>query len=85
MGAIYAGAVTPDPPSSGVARVGFEFAPDGHHEHSHVVGLGVGEAPHLFEELTNRTFANAPQPKDGFIEIPDAPGLGLTLDEDHIR
>lgn len=27
-------------------------------------------------------FTDAPKPKDGFIEIPDRPGLGLTLDRD---
>jgi L-alanine-DL-glutamate epimerase-like enolase superfamily enzyme len=28
-----------------------------------------------------RLFPDAPKPKDGFIEIPDRPGLGLILDD----
>lgn len=39
----------------------------------------------LFETLTERTFAGAPKPKDGYIEVPDLPGLGLTLDMDYIN
>ncbi|WP_159588267.1 mandelate racemase/muconate lactonizing enzyme family protein [Chelativorans xinjiangense] len=30
-------------------------------------------------------FTDAPKPEDGFITIPDRPGLGLTLDEDAFR
>lgn len=38
----------------------------------------------LFEALTARTFANAPQPRNGWLELPDRPGLGLELDLDWI-
>jgi L-alanine-DL-glutamate epimerase-like enolase superfamily enzyme len=39
----------------------------------------------LFEELTSHTFVNAPVPKDGYMEVPDLPGMGLTLNMDYIR
>ncbi|MEP7083235.1 MAG: mandelate racemase/muconate lactonizing enzyme family protein [Betaproteobacteria bacterium] len=39
----------------------------------------------LFETLTARTFVNAPMPKNGYMEVPDLPGMGLTLDMDYIR
>lgn len=39
----------------------------------------------MFEEITARTFRNAPVPVDGFMEIPDLPGLGLELDMGFIR
>ena len=38
-----------------------------------------------FEGITARTFKNAPLPKNGFMEIPNLPGLGLELDMDFIR
>jgi L-alanine-DL-glutamate epimerase-like enolase superfamily enzyme len=39
----------------------------------------------MFEELTARTFKDAPVPQDGMMHVPDLPGLGLTLDMDFIR
>jgi L-alanine-DL-glutamate epimerase-like enolase superfamily enzyme len=38
-----------------------------------------------FEPLNEIVFVGQPQPKDGFIEIPDLPGLGLALNEDNIK
>jgi L-alanine-DL-glutamate epimerase-like enolase superfamily enzyme len=38
----------------------------------------------LFEELTTRTFKNAQLPKDGDLEVPSGPGLGLEIDMDFI-
>jgi len=38
----------------------------------------------LFEELTSNTYKNCPMPKDGFMEIPELPGLGLELNWDFI-
>jgi L-alanine-DL-glutamate epimerase-like enolase superfamily enzyme len=38
-----------------------------------------------FEEITNRVLKGAPKPINGFMEISDAPGLGLELDMDFIR
>jgi L-alanine-DL-glutamate epimerase-like enolase superfamily enzyme len=34
-------------------------------------------------ELFYYLFAGEPQPKDGFIELPDRPGLGIELSEEH--
>ena len=39
----------------------------------------------LFEQLAADTFVNAPLPKDGFIEVPDLPGLGLELNMDYVN
>jgi L-alanine-DL-glutamate epimerase-like enolase superfamily enzyme len=39
----------------------------------------------MFEDITAKTFKNVPWPKNGFIDIPDLPGLGLELDMDFIR
>jgi L-alanine-DL-glutamate epimerase-like enolase superfamily enzyme len=39
----------------------------------------------MFEDITAKTFKNVPLPRNGFIEIPDLPGLGLELDMDFIR
>jgi L-alanine-DL-glutamate epimerase-like enolase superfamily enzyme len=39
----------------------------------------------MFEDITAKTFKDAPVPVDGFMEIPDLPGLGLTLDMDFIH
>lgn len=39
----------------------------------------------LFEEVTAHVFKDAPKPVDGFMTIPDLPGLGLELDMDFIR
>lgn len=38
----------------------------------------------LFEDLTCKTYKNCPVPKDGFMEIPELPGLGLELNWDYI-
>lgn len=38
----------------------------------------------LFEEVTAKTFDNAPVPVNGYMQIPDAPGLGLALDLDFV-
>ena len=39
----------------------------------------------MFEELTHHVFKHAPKPINGFMEVPDLPGLGLSLDMDFIR
>ena len=38
----------------------------------------------LFEDITAKVFADAPVPVDGFMHIPDLPGLGLNLDMDFV-
>jgi len=39
----------------------------------------------LYEEITAQVYKNAPLPVNGFMEIPDLPGLGLELNMDFIR
>ncbi len=38
----------------------------------------------MFENLTNAVFVDPPVPHDGFLEVPDLPGLGLVLDMEYI-
>ncbi len=38
----------------------------------------------IFEEVSANVFQDAPLPKDGYLEIPDLPGLGLNLNMDFI-
>jgi L-rhamnonate dehydratase len=39
----------------------------------------------VFEGITAQVYKNAPLPKNGCIEIPDLPGLGLELNTDFIQ
>jgi len=39
----------------------------------------------MFEEITSRVFKNVPMPQNGYITIPELPGLGLELDLDYIK
>lgn len=39
----------------------------------------------MFEEITRNIYIDAPEPVDGYMTIPDLPGLGLKLDMDFIR
>lgn len=38
----------------------------------------------LFEDITHRVFVDAPKPVAGMLEIPDSPGLGLTLNQNFL-
>jgi L-alanine-DL-glutamate epimerase-like enolase superfamily enzyme len=66
------------------------FAPHAmEHMHMHLVSA-FGNAISLerlivFKEVTGLLYRNAPIPYDGYIEIPEKPGLGLELDMDFIR
>ena len=66
-----------------------KFAPHAmEHMHMHLLSAVPNalflERLALFEEVTAATFRDAPVPVNGVITLPDAPGLGLTLDEDAI-
>lgn len=39
----------------------------------------------MFEDLTAQVFKDAPVPVDGYMHVPDLPGLGLNLDMDFIK
>ena len=39
----------------------------------------------LFEEITRNVYDGAPEPVDGYMTIPDEPGLGLKLNMDFIN
>ncbi|WP_431795232.1 mandelate racemase/muconate lactonizing enzyme family protein [Microbacterium enclense] len=38
----------------------------------------------LFEDVTARVFADAPVPVNGYMSVPDKPGMGLDLDLDYV-
>ncbi|MEV6904654.1 mandelate racemase/muconate lactonizing enzyme family protein [Amycolatopsis sp. NPDC051372] len=66
-----------------------KFAPHAmEHLHSHLVSAVPNavflERLRLFEDITAAVYTNAPVPKDGHIELTDAPGLGLELNMDFI-
>lgn len=66
-----------------------KFAPHAmEHMHMHLLSAMQNslflERLILFEELTNLTYKNCPLPKDGYMEIPELPGLGLELNWDFI-
>ncbi len=67
-----------------------KFAPHAmEHLHLHLVAAAPNamfvERLDIFEKITGEVFTNAPVPKDGTMEIPDRPGLGLDLNLDFIR
>ena len=39
----------------------------------------------LFEELVHSVYKDPPQPQNGYLEIPDKPGLGIELNMDFIK
>lgn len=57
--------------------------------HLHLVSVAPNalflERLRLFEEVTAYVFKDPPVPVDGYMEVPDGPGLGLELDWDNIR
>jgi L-alanine-DL-glutamate epimerase-like enolase superfamily enzyme len=59
------------------------------HMHLHLVGATPNapflERLRLFEDITAHIFKDAPLPVAGHMQIPDLPGMGLTLDMDFIR
>ncbi len=56
--------------------------------HMHLVGSITNglilEKLIMFEPLDDLVFINPPKPINGFIEIPDKPGIGLTLNKENI-
>ncbi len=67
-----------------------KFAPHAmEHIHSHLVSVLPNalflERLMMFEELTNNIFIDPPMPIEGFLAVPDAPGLGLTLNMEFIH
>lgn len=57
--------------------------------HMHLIAA-YNNAPYaenllLFDDITDKTFKNRPKPVNGYLEIPEKPGLGLELDMDFVR
>lgn len=66
-----------------------KFAPHAmEHIHMHLLGAVPNalylEKLLLFEEVTKLTYKDCPMPKNGYMDIPDRPGLGLELNWDFI-
>jgi len=61
----------------------------GHLANLHVVASPLqGTKPAEWNDPSSRThavFENAPLPRDGLFHLPDAPGLGLVLDEAELK
>ena len=59
------------------------------HMHMHLVSAASNglflERLNTFEEVTELVFRNPPTPKNGYIEIPNLPGLGLELNQEVIN
>jgi L-alanine-DL-glutamate epimerase-like enolase superfamily enzyme len=50
-----------------------------------VPNIAFLERLRIFEDVTAHVFKNAPMPVNGYMQVPDLPGLGLELDMDFIR
>lgn len=66
------------------------FAPHGMaHMHMHLVAAFPNalylEHLLMFDEVVNNVYLNPPKSIDGFITVPETPGLGMELNMDYIR
>jgi L-rhamnonate dehydratase len=55
------------------------------HLHAGLANGGLVEHHYLAVELCRQIYNGLPEPKDGWLELPDAPGLGFEVDRDAIR
>jgi L-rhamnonate dehydratase len=55
------------------------------HLQAGVANGGLVEMHYLAVEFCQRIYRNLPKPKDGWLPLPDAPGLGFEPDHDAIR
>ena len=55
------------------------------HLHAGLANGGLVEHHYLAVELCRQIYSGLPEPKDGWLELPDAPGLGFEVDRDAIR
>ena len=67
-----------------------KFAPHAmEHLHMHLASVASNalflERLRLFEPITKAAFPTAPVPENGYMQIPDQPGLGLVPDVDFLR
>ncbi len=65
------------------------FAPHGmEHMHMHLLAAASNgiflERLFMFEEVVETAFVNPPAPKNGWLDIPDTPGLGIQLNKDNL-
>ncbi len=66
------------------------YAPHGmEHMHMHLVashscGLML-ERLYMFEDVVKNLFKGAPEPKNGFLALPETPGLGVTVSLDTVK
>lgn len=67
-----------------------KIAPHGRENlHMHLAGVFpnfmILENLVMYDDITSKVFLNPPVQKNGMIEIPDLPGIGLTINEDFVR
>ena len=55
------------------------------HLHAGLANGGLVEMHYLAVECCKQVFTGLPEPKDGWLELPEAPGLGFEADEDAIK
>jgi L-alanine-DL-glutamate epimerase-like enolase superfamily enzyme len=55
------------------------------HLHAGLANGGLVEHHYLAVELCRQIYTGLPEPKDGWLELPDAPGLGFEVNRDAIR
>jgi L-rhamnonate dehydratase len=55
------------------------------HLHAGLANGGLVEHHYLAVELCRQIYSGLPEPKDGWLELPDAPGLGFEVNRDAIR
>ncbi|MBT3886530.1 MAG: mandelate racemase/muconate lactonizing enzyme family protein, partial [Rhodospirillaceae bacterium] len=55
------------------------------HLHAGLANGGLVEMHYLAVECCKQVFAGLPEPKDGWLELPDTPGLGFEADEGAIK
>ncbi len=55
------------------------------HLHAGLANGGLVEHHYLAVELCRQIYSGLPEPKNGWLELPDAPGLGFEVDRDAIR
>ena len=55
------------------------------HLHAGLANGGLVEHHYLAVELCRQIYTGLPEPKDGWLDLPEAPGLGFALNRDAIR
>ena len=55
------------------------------HLHAGLANGGLVECHYISIECCKKVFRNLPEPSDGYLTLPETPGLGFDPDFDNIR